>query len=89
MTLDEALAWLRGERSLTNIVPQHPHETWLVRIAEADAAATQQAYWIARAHAEGLLKDGAGEVAIAESPSWAAWNAAFPHIDVAHAPGEE
>lgn len=59
VTLDEALAWLRGERSLTNIVPQHPHETWLVRIAEADAAATQRAYWIARAHTEGLVPDGA------------------------------
>lgn len=62
MTHDEALAWLRGERSWTNIIPQHPHETWLVRITEADAAATQQAYWIARAHAEGILVDDDEEV---------------------------
>lgn len=54
MDLEEALAWLRGERSLTNMIPQHPLETWQVRIAEADAWATQQAYWIARAHREGL-----------------------------------
>ena len=50
----DALAWLEGSRSMTNIVPQAPRETWQVRIAEADAARTQQAYWIVKAHKEGL-----------------------------------
>lgn len=55
MSPSEAVAWLNGERSMTNTIPQEPHETWEVRIAEADAAMTQQAYWIARAHSEGIL----------------------------------
>ncbi len=55
MNYEEALAWLRGERSMSNCVPSHPLETWTVRIQEADAAATQQAYWIVKAHKEGLL----------------------------------
>ena len=57
MTKDEALEWLAGRRSMTNIVPQHPLETWHVRIAEADAAMIPQAYWVAKAHAEGLVKE--------------------------------
>ena len=56
MTQEESLEWLKGKRSMTNIVPQHPIETWQVRIAEADAAMTQQAYWIAKAHAEGIVE---------------------------------
>lgn len=55
MNKDEAVAWLKGERSLTNIIPRDPFETWNVRIAEADAAMTQQAYWIVKAHKEGLI----------------------------------
>jgi len=39
---------------MTNIVSQVPFETWQVRIAEADAAMVQQAYWVARAHKEEL-----------------------------------
>ena len=37
---------------MTNIVPDYPQETWAVRIAQADAAMTQQAYWIVKAHDE-------------------------------------
>jgi hypothetical protein len=55
MDLTEALAWLSGERSMTNIIPQHPIETWTARIDYADANATKQAYWIAKAYADGLL----------------------------------
>jgi hypothetical protein len=55
MSYEEALDWLRGSRSMTNLVPQHPFETWVVRIAQADAAMVEQAYWIARAHKENLL----------------------------------
>ena len=56
MTYQEAIAWLNGERSACNYVPQDPIETWQTRIAEADAAMTQQAYWMAKAHSEGRMK---------------------------------
>jgi len=55
MNHTEALEWLKGKRSMVNTVPQDPFETWQVRIAEADAAMTQQAYWIARAYNEKLI----------------------------------
>jgi len=55
MSYQEAVEWLTGKRSMTNIIPQDPFETWQVRIAEADAAMTQQAYWIVRAHKENLV----------------------------------
>ena len=51
----EALAWLQGNRSMTNCIPQDPLETWQVRIAQADAAMTQQAYYKLRALKDGLL----------------------------------
>ena len=54
MKYEEAQEWLAGERSMTNIIPHDPLETWEVRIAEADAAMVQQAYWIVKAHIEGL-----------------------------------
>jgi hypothetical protein len=57
MDLIEATAWLRGERSTTNYMPQDPFETWNVRINQADAACTEQAYWIAKAHKECLVSD--------------------------------
>ena len=44
MNYDEALAWLKGERSTTNYMPREPFETWQVRIADADASLTKQAY---------------------------------------------
>ena len=52
MDITEALEWLDGKRSMANIIPQEPFETWQVRIAEADAAMTQQAYWFVKAHEE-------------------------------------
>lgn len=56
MTPEEAIEWLVGDnRSLCNIIPQHPFETWQVRVAEADAAMTQKAYWALKAYREGLL----------------------------------
>ena len=54
MNLEEAIEWLKGKRSMTNRIPQDPFETWQVRVAEADAAMTQQAYWITKAHKENL-----------------------------------
>lgn len=56
MDINEAKQWLRGDRSLRSEVAQFPFETLPARIAEADAAMTQQAYWIAKAHAEGIVE---------------------------------
>jgi len=61
MTYAEALEWLRGERSMTNIIPHDPQETWLVRISEADAACTRQAYWVLKAHKDGLVPAAKGD----------------------------
>ena len=58
MDYEEAVEWLQGKRSMVNIVPQHPFETWQSRILEADAYATQQAYWVVKAHCEGIVKAG-------------------------------
>ena len=56
MKYDEAIEWLKGERSMTNIIPQEPMETWQIRIAKADLAMIQTAYWILKAYREGLLQ---------------------------------
>jgi len=55
MNLYEALAWLRGERSVTDMVNLTEDDSWMVIEAQTDAAMTQQAYWVVRAHKEGLL----------------------------------
>ena len=55
MDFYEATQWLLGNRSTINSVPQDPIETWQSRIAIADAANTQQAYYIVKAHKEGLV----------------------------------
>ena len=52
MNYEEAIEWLNGNRSMTNTIPRDPFETWEVRIAQADAAMTQQAYWIVKATQE-------------------------------------
>jgi hypothetical protein len=57
MDIMEAKEWLAGKCSMTNIIPQEPLETWEIRICQADAAMTQQAYWIVKAHSEGLIKE--------------------------------
>ena len=56
MNYDEALEWLKGKRSMINLVP-YDDQNWQIRIAQADAAMIQQAYWVVRAHREGLLED--------------------------------
>jgi len=56
VTLKEAEQWLMGNRSMTNIIPKDPFETWQVRVAQADAAMVQQAYWVMRAHREKLVE---------------------------------
>jgi len=55
MNYEEALEWLKGKRSMTNTIPRDPFETWEVRIAQADAALIQQAYWIVKAKQELML----------------------------------
>jgi len=55
MDFKEAKSWLNNERSMTNLIPSDPQGTLEVRIAQADAAMIQQAYWIMKAHIEGLL----------------------------------
>jgi len=57
MSREEAIEWINGKRSMTNIIPQEPLETWGVRIAQADAAMTQQAYWVLKALDEGVVTD--------------------------------
>lgn len=59
MTREEAEAWLRGERSHTNLIldlcdaeQQAQAQAW---IAQADAASAQQAYYTLLAHREGLV----------------------------------
>jgi len=70
MIYQEAVEWLMGQRSMTNIIPQEPFETWQVRIAEADAAMTKQAYWIARAHEENIITEAAERDAAQERERW-------------------
>jgi hypothetical protein len=55
MNKEEAIDWLMGERSMTNTISQDPFDTWQVRIAQADAAMCEQAYWILMAHNDGLV----------------------------------
>jgi hypothetical protein len=57
MSIEEAKAWLRGERSMTNVIPSNDFETWQVRIAQADAAMMMQAYYVLKACKEQLLED--------------------------------
>ena len=56
MDYKQAIEWFDGKRSMTNIIPNDPYETRVVRIAEADAAMMQQAYWFLKAHKERLLQ---------------------------------
>lgn len=55
MTCEEAREWLNGTRSMTNLIPQDPFDTWQVRIAQGDAAMMEQAYWVLRVCKEDLV----------------------------------
>ena len=55
MDFEESQEWLTGKRSMVNSVPQYPIETWQERVATADCAMTQVAYWVAKAHSEKLV----------------------------------
>ena len=60
MDLKEAKAWMRGERSTVNhhLDQASNRGEALVNCAREDAALTEQAYWVLRAHREGLMKSG-------------------------------
>jgi hypothetical protein len=60
----EAIAWLNGERSMCNQFYHNASESENADLltAQADAAKTQQAYWIVRARHEGLTEQQASEV---------------------------
>jgi hypothetical protein len=57
MKIDEAIEWLRGERSMwnTHAMSSDDHGKNLATCAAEDAAQTERAYWIMRAHKEGLI----------------------------------
>lgn len=57
MNKEEAQEWLKGNRSMCNIIPSNDFETWQVRIVQADAAMMEQAYWVLKAHKEGLINE--------------------------------
>lgn len=46
MTHDEAIEWLEGKRSMINSIPSSDYDTLAVRVAQADAAMTQIAYYV-------------------------------------------
>jgi hypothetical protein len=52
VNIREAEDWLEGNRSMCNVIPSSDFETWQVRVAQADAAMVQQAYYIVKAHRE-------------------------------------
>ncbi len=57
MNLGEALAWLNGERSTVNVAGGESPWDSQERATRMDAAMTEQAYWIVRAHKEGITED--------------------------------
>ena len=56
MTYEEALAWLHGFRSTLNYTEAPTPQESRVNAAKQDASMTEQAYWIVRAHKEGLVE---------------------------------
>ena len=57
MSYEEAVAWLKGKRSTANVIQSDADSNgnWIVQTAQADAAATQQAYWIVKAWSENIV----------------------------------
>ncbi len=56
MSYEEALEWLRGERSTINYTQAPTPEESRINAAKQDASMTEQAYWIVRAHKEELVE---------------------------------
>lgn len=61
MTPSVAREWLMDTRTTRNEMPHGdlPPADFLVAVARADAAHTERAYWVLRAHREGLLDEHA------------------------------
>jgi hypothetical protein len=57
MSPKEAMEWFEGKRSMTNSLSSPDSNLWQVQTAQADAAMMEQAYWVLRAHKEGLIND--------------------------------
>lgn len=57
MNPEEAKEWLKGNRSMCNILSSVDPDLWQVRIAQADAAMMEQAYWVLRSNKEGLINE--------------------------------
>jgi hypothetical protein len=55
MSYEEAIEWLKGNRSNVNIFNWPSNENFVL-CAQCDLATTQQAYWIVRAHKEKLVE---------------------------------
>ncbi len=55
MNYEEALAWMRGERSTINYAQGPTPGEAQERAVRMDAAMYEQAYWMLRAHSEGLV----------------------------------
>ena len=56
MSYEEALMWLRGENSTINYTQAPTPQESRIMAAKIDASMTEQAYWIVRAHKEGLVE---------------------------------
>jgi hypothetical protein len=57
MKIDEAKEWFEGKRDMGNLIPHGLPDDGIstVRCEQANAAKLEQAYWVLRAHKEGLL----------------------------------
>ena len=58
MTKAEAIEWFEDKRDMGNLIPYTPEDDGIarVRIEQANAAKLEQAYWVLRAHKEGLIE---------------------------------
>ena len=55
MTCEEAVEWLKGNRSTVNIISSSPSDTWEERIIRADNDMILRAYYVLKAHKENLV----------------------------------
>lgn len=57
MSPAEARQWLRGNRTVVHLVDRSdPDDNVIERVARADAAMTEQAYWMLRGIQDGLVE---------------------------------
>ena len=51
----EAIEWLKGNRNTAQMLHKQGDDSHILMAAQADAARIQQAYYILKAHKEGLV----------------------------------